>query len=82
MISFNPNDRPSIEFIVFWIDEILNELEDIENNYNLNISAPSLKNQAISDEAYSKVPPAAKNTNPRTTENTRPHNPNGRLNPV
>ncbi len=33
-------------------------------------------------EAYSKVPPAAKNTNPRTTENTRPYNPNGRLNPV
>lgn len=34
------------------------------------------------DEAYSKVPPAAKNTNPRTTANTRPYNPNGRLNPV
>ena len=33
-------------------------------------------------EAYSKVPPAAKNTNPRTTANTRPYNPNGRLNPV
>ncbi|MFC6354142.1 hypothetical protein ACFP6B_09600, partial [Rothia nasimurium] len=27
-------------------------------------------------EAYSKVPPAAKNTNPRTTANTRPYNPN------
>ncbi|MFC6352860.1 hypothetical protein ACFP6B_02985, partial [Rothia nasimurium] len=26
-------------------------------------------------EAYSKVPPAAKNTNPRTTANTRPYNP-------
>ncbi|MGV3324071.1 hypothetical protein ACED90_01050, partial [Rothia sp. 11254D007CT] len=25
-------------------------------------------------EAYSKVPPAAKNTNPRTTANTRPYN--------
>ncbi|MFC6352657.1 hypothetical protein ACFP6B_01930 [Rothia nasimurium] len=37
---------------------------------------------AIKNEAYSKVPPAAKNTNPRTTENTRPYNPNGRLNPV
>lgn len=36
----------------------------------------------IDNEAYSKVPPAAKNTNPRTTENTRPYNPNGRLNPV
>ncbi|WP_423817110.1 hypothetical protein [Rothia nasimurium] len=34
------------------------------------------------NEAYSKVPPAAKNTNPRTTANTRPYNPNGRLNPV
>ncbi|MFC6354178.1 N-6 DNA methylase, partial [Rothia nasimurium] len=27
------------------------------------------------NEAYSKVPPAAKNTNPRTTANTRPYNP-------
>ncbi len=36
----------------------------------------------VASEAYSKFSPAAKNTNPRTTENTRPYNPNGRLNPV
>ncbi|HJD50719.1 MAG TPA: hypothetical protein H9908_02440 [Candidatus Rothia avistercoris] len=42
----------------------------------------SLGNDEGDNEAYSKVPPAAKNTNPRTTANTRPYNPNGRLNPV
>ncbi|MGV3325608.1 lactococcin 972 family bacteriocin, partial [Rothia sp. 11254D007CT] len=31
-------------------------------------------NTASGHEAYSKVPPAAKNTNPRTTANTRPYN--------
>ena len=46
-------------------------------------SALGMLKQAFLDyEAYSKVPPAAKNTNPRTTANTRPYNPNGRLNPV
>ncbi|MFC6353623.1 hypothetical protein ACFP6B_06910, partial [Rothia nasimurium] len=34
-----------------------------------------VRNSTEDIEAYSKVPPAAKNTNPRTTANTRPYNP-------
>ena len=52
----------------------------IANPENQQLLENTLSPQDI--EAYSKVPPAAKNTNPRTTANTRPYNPNGRLNPV
>lgn len=67
-----------------YVATLLFTFMSILNNFQTPAIAGESDEAYISDdkEAYSKVPPAAKNTNPRTTANTRPYNPNGRLNPV